>query len=87
MPVAAAAAGASSFRYNLAVMAKRNRPPARRRGARRNPGEYFLAALGLALLALIVAMVFQVGACQVRLSPELVGPPPRLTPTPADLEP
>lgn len=68
-------------------MVKKIRTPAKRRSKGRNPAEYFLAALGVALLALVVAMIAHTGSCKVGLSPEVGGPPPRITPTPADLEP
>ncbi|MEP0775290.1 MAG: hypothetical protein HRF46_13095 [Acidobacteriota bacterium] len=68
-------------------MAKKTRTPPRRRSKGRNPGEYFLAALGVALLALVVAMIAHAGSCKVGLSPEVGGGPRRPTPTPAELEP
>lgn len=68
-------------------MAKKTRIPAKRRSKGRNPFEYFLAALGVALLALVVAMIAHAGSCKLGLSPDVGGPPPRITPTPADLEP
>lgn len=68
-------------------MTKKTHTPSKRRSKGRNPGEYFLAALGVALLGLVVAMIAHAGSCKVGLSPEVGGPPPRVTPTPADLEP
>lgn len=68
-------------------MAKKSRTPPRRRSRGRNPGEYFLAALGVALLALVVATIAHAGSCKVGLSPEVGSGRPRATPTPADLEP
>jgi hypothetical protein len=68
-------------------MAKTTRTPAKRRSKRRNPGEYFLAALGVALLALVVAMIAHAGSCTVGFSPPAGGSAPRVTPTPAELEP
>lgn len=68
-------------------MTKKKSAPSKRRSRGRNPGEYFLAALGLALLAMVVAMLFHAGSCKVGLSPELTDPPRRATPTPSDLEP
>ncbi len=73
--------------YNATAMAKFTRSPAKRRSKGRNPGEYFLAALGLALLALVVAMIAHAGSCKVGFSPPGGGPALRVTPTPADLEP
>ncbi len=68
-------------------MAKLKRTAAKRRSRGRSPAEYFLAALGLALLALVVAMLAHAGSCKVGFFPPAGGPAPRVTPTPADLEP
>lgn len=68
-------------------MTKKTRTPPKKRSKGRNPGEYFLAALGVALLGLVIAMIAHAGSCKLGLSPEVGGPPPRVTPTPADLEP
>ncbi|MGE5235532.1 MAG: hypothetical protein ACM3O7_04170 [Acidobacteriota bacterium] len=57
----------------------------RRRRSTRSPGEYFLAALGLALVALVVAIVATSGSCRIRLAPELgiQSTTPTRPPTPA----
>jgi hypothetical protein len=60
-------------------MKKRPRP-------RHSAAEYFLAAVGVALIALVVAIVATSRSCRLRLSPELgmqpAGPPATPTASP-----
>jgi hypothetical protein len=55
-----------------------------RRRRSRALAEYFMAAIGLALIALVVALIATSGSCRVRLSPEVGIQPsaPRPTPVP-----
>jgi len=50
---------------------------------RRSLADYFVAAIGVALLALVVAVIATSGSCRVRVSPEMGIQPsaPRPTPT------
>ncbi|MEW6336349.1 MAG: hypothetical protein ACOY3Y_18805 [Acidobacteriota bacterium] len=41
-----------------------------RRRPRRSPGEYFLAALGLALVAFVVAVLASPGSCRLNVGPD-----------------
>lgn len=55
----------------------------KRHAPRHSAAEYFLAAVGLALLGLVVAIVATSRSCRLRLSPELGVRPstPPATPT------
>jgi len=54
----------------------------RRRG--RSLAEYFIAAVGLAIIVFVVALIATSGSCRFRISPELGIQPsaPRPTPVP-----
>ncbi len=52
----------------------------RRRG--RPASEYFVAFIGVALLALIVALIATSGSCKVRVSPEMGVQPGAPPPSP-----
>ena len=55
----------------------------RRKRRGRSAGEYFVAALGLALIAFVVVLIATSGSCRVRVSPEIGEQPraPWATPT------
>ena len=55
----------------------------RKRRKGRPASEYFVAAVGIALIAFVVALIATSGSCKVRLSPEIGMQPsaPRPTPT------
>jgi hypothetical protein len=54
----------------------------RRRG--RSLAEYFIAAVGLAIIVFVVALIATSGSCRIRISPEVGIQPsaPRPTPIP-----
>jgi len=49
--------------------------------SRHSPAEYFLAAVGLAIVAFIVGLILTSGSCKVGLSPEIGTQPSAPRPT------
>ena len=54
----------------------------RRKRRSRSATEYFLAALGVALIVFVVVLIATSGSCRVRMSPEIGDQPQRQRPTP-----
>jgi hypothetical protein len=54
----------------------------RRRRKGRSVAEYFVAAIGLAFVAFVVALIATSGSCRVRVSPEVGIQPRAPAPTP-----
>jgi len=44
--------------------------------------EYFLATVGVALIAFVVVLIATSGSCRIRMSPELLEAPGATRPTP-----
>jgi hypothetical protein len=57
-------------------------PAVRRKRRGRPVGEYFLAALGVALIAFVIVLIATSGSCRFRMSPELFEQPGATRPTP-----
>jgi hypothetical protein len=57
----------------------------RRRG--RSLAEYFMAAIGLAIIVLVVALIATSGSCRFRISPEAGIQPSAPRPTPVATAP
>jgi len=54
----------------------------RRRRRGRSLAEYFMAAIGLAIIVFVVALIATSGSCRLRISPEVGIQPSTSHPTP-----
>lgn len=63
-------------------MVSRKNRKARSKRSRYSAGEYFVAAIGLALLVFVLALVLTADSCKVQLSPDIGVQPARPQPTP-----